>query len=41
MQFTIAKLFFFLALYGISDIAIKNKILKNAVRKAKMARPIS
>ena len=41
MQFTIAKLLLLLTLYGISDIAVKNKILKNAARKANMAKPIT
>ena len=41
MQFTIAKLLFFLTLYYISDVAIKNRSSKNIVNKAKKAKPIN
>ena len=36
-----AKLIFFLALYCISDLSIKNNILRKAIRKAKKAKPIN
>ena len=36
-----AKLIFFLALYCISDLAIKNNILRKAIQKAKEAKPIN
>tara|TARA_Y100000589_G_scaffold332221_1_gene390462 strand:- start:926 stop:1072 length:147 start_codon:yes stop_codon:yes gene_type:complete len=36
-----AKLIFFLSIYCISDIAIKNKVMKNAIRKAQRAKPIN
>jgi len=36
-----AKLIFFLALYCISDLAIKNNILRRAIKKANNAKPIN
>ncbi len=36
-----AKLFFFLALYCISDLSIKNNILRKAIKKANSAKPIN
>ena len=35
------KLIFFLALYCISDLSIKNNILKKVIRKAKKAKPVN
>ena len=41
MQISIfAKAIFFLTLYAISDLSIKNHILREAVRKAKRARRV-
>ncbi len=41
MQISIfAKAIFFLTLYAISDLSIKNHILKKAIRKANKARKV-
>ncbi len=37
----LAKLIFFLALYCISDLSIKNNILKKVIRKANRAEKIN
>ncbi len=37
---TFVKAIFFLTLYAISDLSIKNHILKKAIRKAHSARKI-
>ena len=36
-----AKLIFFLALYCISDLAIKNNIIRKAIQKANKAKAIN
>ena len=37
----LAKLIFFLTIYCISDISIKNNILRKAIKKANKAKPIN